>query len=93
METMVIEMESIERRTRFDSCLVVGCEGNGRERARGITLLWQSNVSLSTIYYSLNHIYCSCVDHEDGEEKKWKWVCPLYMRKPINTRHEQVLTY
>ncbi|MCI02340.1 hypothetical protein A2U01_0023372, partial [Trifolium medium] len=46
METRlkVDEMERIRSRCGFSSCLSVACSGSGRDRAGGLSLLWQDQV-------------------------------------------------
>jgi hypothetical protein len=71
METRlkVDEMERIKIKCDFSSYLSVACMGSGRDKAGGISLLWQDQASLSVINFSSNHILCSIVEVEMGDNR------------------------
>lgn len=41
---------------KYDGCLAVSCENEGRRRRGGLCILWRSPLDLSLINYSNNHI-------------------------------------
>lgn len=51
-----MELDKIKLKYGFNYCLGVNCVGEGRERARDISLLWIDQVNLNVISYSLHHI-------------------------------------
>lgn len=62
------EMDRIRSRCGFNSCFSVACNGNGRDRAGGIALLWHDQVILTVKSFSLNHILCSLDDEVGGDQ-------------------------
>jgi hypothetical protein len=54
-------------RSGFTSCFSVSCNGSGRDRAGGLAFLWNDQVSLSILSYSLNHILASVADGKGGD--------------------------
>jgi len=75
METILkaSEVEGIRSRMGFKNCLSEDCNGTGRERAGGLSLMWMEHVQFSISSYSLNHIHGECEDEETGEP--WKLSC------------------
>jgi len=68
METRLkaTEFESIRIKMGFKNCLSVDCKGTGRERARGLSLMWMEHIHIVINSYSLNHIHGMCDDEESG---------------------------
>lgn len=61
------EFERIKMRSCFSKCFSVSCKGHGQDRAGGIAFLWNEQVSLSILSYSLNHILVDVIDGEGGD--------------------------
>jgi len=59
METKLSEneMEKVIIRCGYSCGLSVGCLGQGRERAGGLSLMWNDNLGISITSFSLNHIH------------------------------------
>ncbi|GAU21788.1 hypothetical protein TSUD_329120, partial [Trifolium subterraneum] len=68
METRLkaTEFEIIRSKLGFKNCLVVDCNGFGRERVGGLALIWMEQLSVNISSYSLNHIHGRCDDEESG---------------------------
>ncbi|WJX74258.1 hypothetical protein P8452_57931 [Trifolium repens] len=60
-------MERIKHRCSFSCGIAVGCSGVGRERAGGVALLWNDQINISILSFSLNHIHGK-VEGEHGAE-------------------------
>ncbi|MCI11577.1 hypothetical protein A2U01_0032678, partial [Trifolium medium] len=81
------EFDRIKYRCGFNSCLVVDCNGVGRERAGGLALMWNDESNISILSFSLNHICGSvadpnhnelwylvaCYGHPEEQHKKKTW--------------------
>lgn len=59
--------QSIKRRCGFSCGIAVGCRGEGRERAGGVALLWNEQINISILSFSLNHIH-SKVEGDNGDD-------------------------
>ena len=49
--------------------VVVDCEGGGREKSRGLMLMWKNDVIVTVLSFSLNHIDMEVEEVRSG--KKW----------------------
>lgn len=61
------KMQAIRLKCGFKCCQVVDCEGSGRDRARGITLLWNVNINIFISSYFINHIGVSMMNENDNQ--------------------------
>lgn len=59
-------MNNLRIHCGFNSGLFVSCVGQGRERSRGLALMWNESINVTIASYSLNHICGSVEDEESG---------------------------
>lgn len=71
METKLKDpkLQRIRLRCDYNHCLSVDCNGEGRERAGGLSLMWKDDLNLTISSYSLNHIGIYFEEEESNEKK------------------------
>jgi hypothetical protein len=69
METRLSEheMEKVRIKCGFACGIMVGCKGSGKERSGGLALMWNDQINISIISFSLNHIHGRVEDENGGD--------------------------
>ncbi|CAK8530118.1 unnamed protein product [Lathyrus sativus] len=68
METRLktIEVEGFILKCNFNNGFGEDCNVQGKDRARGLALMWRDTIDISIISYSLNHVGGNFVDEFSG---------------------------
>lgn len=62
------EMQRIVDKLGFKHCLIVDCNGRGRERSGGMFLLWKEEMNIQITSFSSNHIGGECYENDETNE-------------------------